>query len=109
MKKTYQYNVRNLYVFKNPSLRTEPVRNCVKHNMTTIALARADYQRYAEMCGSESALCTIARTISERMKSPPAGTTWSEALRIAIKRAAERELRSQQAYAAEMNAEYSEV
>lgn len=104
MKKTYSYDVRNIYVFKHPAARIELLTNSHKRNMTTIALASSDYDRFSEMCGSEAALCTIARAISASMKAPPAGTTWSDALRAAIKRAAERELRAQQAYAAELNA-----
>lgn len=108
MKKTYSYNVRNIYVFKHPSQRIELLTNSHKRNMTTIALPRADYERFSEMCGSEAALCSIARTLSRAMKPPAPGTTWSDALRAAIKRAAERELRAQQAYAAELNAAASE-
>lgn len=104
MKKTYRYDVKNLYVFKHPSQRVELLTNSHKRNMTTIALASSDFQRFSEMCGSEAALCAIARAISASMKAPPSGLTWSAALRSAIKRAAERELRAQQAYAAELNA-----
>lgn len=104
MKKAPTYDVRNIYVFKHPSARVELNRNCHKQNMTTIAVPSAEYSVLAEMCGSEAALCAIARDISRGMKLPPQGTTWSDALRSAIKRAAEKELRAQQAYAAELNA-----
>lgn len=103
MKKSYSYDVRNIYVFKHPAARVPLPRNSHKQNMTTIAISSADYDRLAEMCGSEAALCSIARSLSRAMKPPAPGTTWSDALRAAIKRAAERELRAQQAYAAELN------
>lgn len=104
MKKIYKYDVRNIYVFKHPAQRVALATNAHKLNMTTIALSASDFQRFAEMCGSEAALCSIARAISAGAKAPPAGITWSNALRAAIKRAAERELQAQRAYAEELNA-----
>lgn len=106
MKKTYRYDVKNLYVYKHPAARVELLTCSHKRNMTTVALSASDFQRFSEMCGSEAALCAIARAISASMKAPPAGITWSAALRSAIKRAAERELRAQQQYADELNAAY---
>ncbi len=100
---------RTLYVFKHPA-RRGPLDSCsLKTHMTTVALAPTEYRELAEMCGSETALHAIARSISRKLSAPPLPVTWSAAVRRALRRAAQRELLAQQQHAAELNAEYEQL